>query len=284
MLESQPDLMVVADVGDIPEALQSAREHQPSIVLLDLHIPGPTTLESIPRFVEAAPGCFVLVLTMEKEPAVARSALAAGANGYVLKDAAESELIDAVRAVIAGRTYLDPSLGAALAKTFERNAASGMPEPASLVGSTLAGHRIDALRGRGGMGVVFRATDLKLKRTVALKLVAPEAAINPEFRIRFERECRLAASIDHPHAVEIFRAGEEGHVLYLTMRYVDGPDLLAVLRAEGHLEPTRAVTLLAQIAGALDCAHFHGLVHRDVKPANVLIEHEHAFLTDFGLD
>ena len=137
------------------------------------------------------------------------------------------------------------------------------------------------------MGIVFRATDLRLDRTVALKLIAPETGVNPEFRVRFERECRLAAAIDHPHAVEIFGAGEEGPTLYMTMRYVDGPDLLTVLGENGCLDPRRAVSLLTQVAGAVDYAHSLGLVHRDIKPANVLIERragrEHAFLTDFGL-
>ena len=155
------------------------------------------------------------------------------------------------------------------------------------VGDTFAGHRIDALAGRGGMGVVYRATDLALDRPVALKLIAPAAALDPVFRARFEHECRAAAAIDHPHAVEVFHAGEEDGVLYVTMRYVEGTDLGALLADEQSLDPARAVGLIAQVAGALDEAHRHGLVHRDVKPTNVLIARrngtEHAFLTDFGL-
>ena len=155
------------------------------------------------------------------------------------------------------------------------------------VGDTFAGHRIDALAGRGGMGVVYRATDIALDRQVALKLIAPAAALDPVFRARFEHECRAAAAIDHPNAVEIFHAGEEHGVLYVTMRFVEGTDLGALLAREQSLDPARAVGLIAQVAGALDEAHRHGLVHRDVKPTNVLIARrngtEHAFLTDFGL-
>jgi DNA-binding NarL/FixJ family response regulator len=155
------------------------------------------------------------------------------------------------------------------------------------VGSTFAGHRIDAMAGHGGMAVVYRATDLALGRCVALKLIAPSMAQDDEFRARFERECRLAATIHHPHAVEIFHAGEEDGLLYVTMRYVEGTDLRAILEHESPLEPARAVGLVGQVAGALDEAHRHGLVHRDVKPANILVAREngteHAFLTDFGL-
>jgi DNA-binding NarL/FixJ family response regulator len=155
------------------------------------------------------------------------------------------------------------------------------------IGSVFAGHRIEGLAGRGGMGVVFRATDLALDRPVALKLIAPAAASDPVFRTRFEHECRAAAAIDHPHAVEVFHAGEEKGVLYVTMRFVDGIDLGALLARESPLAPARAVGLVAQVAGALDEAHRRGLVHRDVKPTNVLIarrtQGEHAFLTDFGL-
>src|SRR5919107_3240382 len=112
------------------------------------------------------------------------------------------------------------------------------------VGSIFAGHRIEAVAGRGGMGIVFRATDLALDRPVALKLIAPSVALDPVFRARFEHECRAAAAIDHPHAVEVFHAGEEDGVLYVTMRYVEGIDLGALLARESTLEPARGVALI----------------------------------------
>jgi serine/threonine protein kinase len=155
------------------------------------------------------------------------------------------------------------------------------------IGSTFAGHRIDGVAGRGGMGVVYLATDLTLDRPVALKLIAPGLAGDPVFRARFESECKLAAAIDHSHVVQIFHAGEERGLLYVTMRYIHGTDLRTLLAEEGRLAPDRAVGIIAQVAGALDAAHRRGLVHRDVKPANVLITRrdgaEHAFLTDFGV-
>jgi streptogramin lyase len=153
--------------------------------------------------------------------------------------------------------------------------------------TTFAGYRIEAVVGRGGMGVVYRAVDLRLKRPVALKLIAPELAEEPRFRERFLRESELAASIDHPNIVPIYEAGEAGSALYLAMRYVEGTDLATLLEAEAPLEPARTVALLDQVADALDAAHEHGLVHRDVKPANVLIApqrgREHCYLADFGL-
>src|SRR5262245_41254627 len=151
-------------------------------------------------------------------------------------------------------------------------------------GSTFAGYRIESLVGRGGMGVVYQATDLSLGRPVALKLIAPELADDPRFRERFLDEPRLAASLDHASVVPIYEAGEHEGQLYLTMRYVVGSDLRTLLRREGALEPERALAIVGQIAGALDAAHRQGLVHRDVKPANVLLdEDEHAYLTDFGV-
>jgi serine/threonine protein kinase len=115
----------------------------------------------------------------------------------------------------------------------------------------------------------------------------PEVAGDPVFRARFERECRLAAALDHPHIVEVFHAGEEQGLLYLTMRFVEGSDLRRLLDAETRLEPSRAVAIAAHIASALDAAHGLALIHRDVKPENVLITRrpggEHAFLTDFGI-
>ena len=154
-------------------------------------------------------------------------------------------------------------------------------------GRLFAGYRIEAVAGRGGMGVVYRAVQEGLERPVALKLIAPELARDPEFRARFVRESRLAASLDHPHVIPVYEAGEEDDTLFIAMRWVDGPDLRALVVGQGPLSLVRAATLVAQVAGALEAAHARGLVHRDVKPANVLLAGgeaaSHAYLSDFGL-
>ena len=151
-------------------------------------------------------------------------------------------------------------------------------------GMTFAGYRVESLIGRGGMGVVYRARDLSLDRSVALKLIAPELAGDEHFRSRFLREPRLAASLDHPNVIPIYEAGEHDGQLYLAMRYVDGRDLKTLLERDGKLAPEQALPVVAQVAGALDAAHRHDLVHRDVKPANVLLDEDgHVYLTDFGI-
>ncbi len=150
-------------------------------------------------------------------------------------------------------------------------------------GSEFAGCRIDEVLGSGGMGVIYRATELRLGRPVALKLIAADGASDPALRARFEREARLTASIDHPNVIPVYGAGEEDGHLYLIMRFVPGTDLHALLRREGRLAPARAARVVAQVADALDAAHAAGLVHRDVKPANVLIAGEHVYLSDFGI-
>ena len=152
------------------------------------------------------------------------------------------------------------------------------------VGSTFAGYRLESVAGRGGMGIVYRATDLGLERVVALKFIAAELSSAPGFRDRFTAESRTAASLDHPNVIPIFHAGEHDGVHFLVMRYVEGEDLRSELQKEGRLEPERAARIIAQMASALDAAHASGLVHRDVKPANVLLApNDHVYLTDFGL-
>ncbi|MFK4066593.1 serine/threonine-protein kinase [Streptomyces sp. NPDC029674] len=162
--------------------------------------------------------------------------------------------------------------------------------PSELIGQRIADYRVEGEIGRGGMAVVYRARDLRLDRTVALKLLAPELARNDTFRRRFTHESRVAAAIEHPHIVPVFEAGETEGVLYIAMRYVPGSDLRHLLDRGGPLSVTAALRIATQIASALDAAHDHGLVHRDVKPGNILIakgtdsDHpEHAYLTDFGL-
>ena len=154
-------------------------------------------------------------------------------------------------------------------------------------GFELAGFRIDAAIGRGGMGVVYQATQLSLERRVAVKVIAPEFAADPRFQERFVREARLAASLEHPHLLPVYEAGEQDGVVFLAMKLVEGVSLAELLEREGRLEASRAVGLVAQLASALEVAHTAGLVHRDVKPGNVLVTRtggaEHAFLCDFGL-
>jgi serine/threonine-protein kinase len=156
------------------------------------------------------------------------------------------------------------------------------------IGTEFAAYRIEALLGRGGMSVVYRAENPRLGNQVALKLLAPELTEDESFRERFVRESRAAASIVHPNIIPIYDAGDWEGVLYIAMRYVDGPNLRELAKRADGLLPGRALRLASQIGSALDAAHARGLIHRDVKPANVLVEEtaeaeDHAYLADFGL-
>jgi serine/threonine protein kinase len=152
------------------------------------------------------------------------------------------------------------------------------------IGTDFVGYRIEELIGRGGMGVVYRAYDLRLKRAVALKLVAPELALDESFRARFARETELAMALEHPNVIPIYDAGDVDGRLYIAMRLIDGPDLRGIMRTEGALPPERAYAICRQVASALDAAHAKGLVHRDVKPSNVLVDAEdHVYVVDLGI-
>jgi serine/threonine-protein kinase len=154
------------------------------------------------------------------------------------------------------------------------------------LGSVFGHYRLDALLGRGGMGVVFHAFDLELQRAVAIKFLSPGLSADFAFRERFVRESRMAAAIEHPAIVPIYEAGAIRDTLFIVMRYVPGQDLGRILRTEAPLDVARTLALIGPVADALDAAHARGLVHRDVKPANILVERgkeERAYLTDFGL-
>jgi serine/threonine protein kinase/pSer/pThr/pTyr-binding forkhead associated (FHA) protein len=157
------------------------------------------------------------------------------------------------------------------------------------VGTTIGGYRIVDLLGQGGMGVVYLAESTQTGARCALKLLTPDLARSQGFRERFVREARYANSMRHPNVIEVYDAGEQEGVLFMAMQYVQGEDLKALLTREGRLDPSRTVALLGQVANALDAAHATGLLHRDIKPGNVMIEAggglgaEHTYLTDFGL-
>jgi serine/threonine protein kinase len=158
------------------------------------------------------------------------------------------------------------------------------------VGDTVSGYRIESILGRGGMAVVYLAEHDRLKRKVALKVLSPEIAADETFRQRFVAESERLASVDHPNIIPIYEAGEDDELLFIAMRYVETTDLKQLIVDEGGLDPERAVSIVTQVAGALDAAHAKGLVHRDVKPANILVAvgagadgGDHAYLSDFGL-
>ena len=151
-------------------------------------------------------------------------------------------------------------------------------------GSRVGGYLLEKLAGVGGMAAVYRARDERLGRVVALKLLAGDDAV----RKRFAREARAVAAVDHPHIIPVYEAGEAGGVLFIAMRFVAGDDLRVIVSREGGLRPRRAAAFVSPVASALDAAHGAGLVHRDVKPANMLVDvgpgrPEHVYLSDFGL-
>jgi serine/threonine protein kinase len=155
-------------------------------------------------------------------------------------------------------------------------------------GSLVAGYRLEAPVGAGGMALVFRARDQRLGRLVALKILAPAIAADSAFRHRFIAESRAAAAVDDPHIIPIYEAGEADGVLFIAMRLVQGGDLRLVVHREGMLAPGRAAAFISPVASALDAAHAVGLVHRDVKPANILVDArpgwpDHVYLSDFGV-
>jgi pSer/pThr/pTyr-binding forkhead associated (FHA) protein/tRNA A-37 threonylcarbamoyl transferase component Bud32 len=159
------------------------------------------------------------------------------------------------------------------------------PSPDALpLGTVFAGCRVEEVIGHGDMGVVYQAEELALQRRVALKLILPEHSQDDRFRERFRRESKVAASIDHPNVIPILEAGDENGVLFISMRLVEGTDLRELIAAEGRVAPLRAARIVRQVGAALDAAHARGLVHRDVKPANVLLARaDHVYLSDFGL-
>jgi serine/threonine-protein kinase len=296
LLAREPDIEVVGVAADYDELIEGAERTCPQVLVTDIRMPPTHQREGIEAAKEVRrrrPDTGVVVLSQYPDPEYALALLRDESTGcaYLLKDrvATGDQLARAIREVAAGGSVLDPEIVQAIVESSGPGGVGGAgADPAALVGINVADYRIEALVGRGGMGVVYRAEQVRLKRTVALKLLAPELAGQRAFRERFHRECELAASLDHPNVVTVYDAGEIEGVLYVAMQYVDGADLRSLLADEGPLAPGRAVSLLAGVASALDAAHGHGLVHRDVKPGNILVRRpglgdEQPFLCDFGI-
>jgi serine/threonine-protein kinase len=158
------------------------------------------------------------------------------------------------------------------------------------IGAEFAGYRLVSLVGHGGMSIVYRAEHIGLGRSVALKLLSPQLSDDVDFQERFQRESRMAAALEHPNIIPIYEAGEENGVFYIAMRFVEGSDLKTRLKRDGPLEPESVIAVISQVAAALEAAHEKGLIHRDVKPANILIASgagpegsDHVYLADFGV-
>ena len=158
------------------------------------------------------------------------------------------------------------------------------------IGDEFAGYRLVSLIGHGGMSIVYKAEHIGLERTVALKLLSPQLSEDEGFRERFQRESKVAAALEHPNIIPIYEAGDDNEVFYIAMRYVEGADLKTRLKEDGPLDTQQLVSLISQVAAALEAAHEKGLIHRDVKPANILIARgagmegsDHAYLSDFGV-
>jgi serine/threonine protein kinase len=203
-------------------------------------------------------------------------------NGDAALDAALAAADEGMLAAISSNLDLDGGL--------DRILENPPPHAAGRfsAGSQLAGYRLEERIGRGGMAQVFRAWDERLDRQVALKILGPELAEDPVFRERFIRESRATAAVQHPHIIPVFEAGEASSVLFIAMPLINGGDAGSFVRRNGPLPPDRVAEIVSQVASALDAAHAKGLVHRDVKPANMLLAvrpglPDHVYLSDFGL-
>ena len=288
LLDAEPDLSVVAEAGDVAAALECARTHRPAVVVLDLNMPGEPSLPAIPRLLEAAPGDGGRDAHDAGRARVRARGASAGASGYVVKTSAEEDLVRPCGPPPRAGPTSRPRSG----RAWPRRCGGRRPRRARATPSPRSARRspataIDGVAGRGAMGVVLRATDLVLDRPVALKLIAP---ISPATRCSARASSASAGSRRRwttRTSSQIYRAGEEDGRLYVTMRYVDGTDLKALIARERLLEPERAVALLAQVAGGAR----RRARPRPRPPRRQAREHprrqrhgaEHAFLTDFGI-
>src|SRR3954452_3974374 len=260
----------VIEARDGVEGVERCREPSPDFIVLDVQMPrldGWQTLKQI-REPSDVP---VMMLTADSTEFDKVRGLVGGADDYVTKPVAPAEFVARIMALLR-RSGRHPNMsGGRLGDT-------GF-EPGTEIGS----YRIDRLIARGGMSTIYRATHTGLQRTVALKVLTTTLAGDRVSRERFMNEWRIAAALRHPNILPVHDAGEVDGRLFLAMDLIEGGDLGHLIVSEGALAPERAIRILDQAAAALDAAHAAELVHRDFKPGNILLDHDHAYLTDFGL-
>lgn len=247
------------------QGLDLLRESTPDLVVLDAATDGWSTLEGI-RAVSDVP---VLMLTTTDSEVGRGHGLSQAADDYVEKPFEADHLIERVEALLRGPSARPPG---------------GRPTDGLLpTGSQVGPYRIEGLVAHGGMSTIYRANHTAIGRNVALKVLAAEMAGDETARARFATEWKVAAALRHPNILEVYDAGEDDGRLFMAMELIDGGDFGNLIDREGALAPERAVLLLEQAARALDAAHSAGIIHRDVKPGNLLLDGDRVFLTDFGL-
>jgi serine/threonine-protein kinase len=270
MLLEDADCEVIA-AADGVEGIEKLEESSPDFVVLDVHMPRMDGWETL-KGIRARSDVPVLMLTAEGTEHDKVRGLIGGADDYVTKPVAPEEFVARVRALLRrSRPSAVTSPG--------RAAADPAFEPGTIIGS----YRIDALLARGGMSTVYRATHTAMERTVALKVLSTACANDRISRERFSNEWRIAAALRHPNILPVHDAGDVDGRMFLAMELIEGGDLGHKLIRDGALSTPLAVRILDQMARALDAAHEAGLVHRDFKPGNVLLDGDRALLTDFGL-
>jgi serine/threonine protein kinase len=251
---------------DGAEGIAKLEESSPDFVVLDVQMPGSDGWETL-KGIRARSDVPVLMLTADGSEQEKVRGLVDGADDYLMKPVGRDEFVSRVQTLIA-RAESEDGPG---------------DDEAFQAGDVIGSYRIDGHLARGGMSAIYRATHTAMQRTVALKVLAGQFADDPVVRERFTIEWRIAAGLRHPNIVPVYDAGDAEGRLFLAMELIEGGDLGNKITDQGALSPPEALSILGQMADALDAAHAAGLVHRDFKPGNILLDGERALLTDFGL-